>query len=121
MKTVNETLTFDFEDRILSVVDNNVHIQTFNEKDEVCILLIPREKYIKAMSDWLDSKAEYWKNWGHYCGVGYVLVYDCVKKEKGILSIFNEDIGELGENEYFEVDIYSPQPDSEIIVDMEHG
>ncbi len=118
METETITLTFDFEDRLLSVVENNVHLRIEDEDRNPIILSIPREKYIKALNEWLDAKAEYWKNWGHYCGVGYVLVYDCLKTGLGYLSLHDMDTDEY---EDVEVDIYSPQSDSEIIVDMEHG
>lgn len=118
METEEIVFTFDPEDRILSVVDGNVHLRIEDEDSNDIILSIPREKYIKALNEWLDRKAEYWKNWGHYCGVGYVLVYDCVKIGIGYLSLCTIDTDEY---EDVEVDIYSPKPDSEIIVDMEHG
>lgn len=107
MKTteVIETLTFSFDDlNILGVIKNDVHLSIIDEDGHDCILSIPRDRFVKSMNDWLDRKAEYWKNWGHYCGVGYVLVYDCIKTGETDFAI-----------------IYSPQESSEIIVDIEHG
>lgn len=103
MKTEIETvdLTFSFDDlHVLSVVHGDVHLSIWDENEKRSILSLPREKFVQSMHDWLNRKADYWNNWGHYCGVGYVLVYDCVKGED---------------------DIYILTGDSEIMVDIEHG
>lgn len=112
-------LTFSFDRlEILSVVDNNVHLKTHEEQsDKPCILSIDRERFVKATNDWLDDKADYYNRWKHYCGVGYIIVYDCAIIGKTNLNVYDE----VAHFYDLEVNIYSPQSHSEIIVDMEHG
>lgn len=107
MKTETFDLTFSFDDlNVLGVVGNNIHLSVSDEGNNDCVLSLTREQFVKAMNNWLDRKAQFWDNWGHYCGVGYILVYDCIR------------IG-LAQNEVDE--LYSTQENSEIIPDIEHG
>lgn len=100
------------EDRVLGVFKDEVHVLShYHEEvnDEIqgedCVLVIPKEEYLRIWLQWLDGKQEICKSYGHYCGVlGYTSGTEFEEINKINVTHFNPEADEKNEESWFTID-----------------
>ena len=127
----NIDITFDpSKDEVLGVFGEEVHIlcgffEDPNTNDEECIVITPREEYLRIWNLWLDGKKNYCERYNEYCGVmGYVLAEEIKEIDKIILNKFNPHSKEDNEDTWFYIEV--PTRTFKVskfsgIPDFEHG
>lgn len=75
------SFSFDYLD-ILSAIDDDVYVRgIFISEEETsdalevvkpqeCVAIMSRRIFNDAMTEWLDRKKQFYKNYNHFCGVG---------------------------------------------------
>jgi hypothetical protein len=70
MKTIS---VIPFDSEVIGADDEFVYIKEIYEDDDgnypPCVIKVTKEQFMRMISLWIERKAEYYKLWGHFCGV----------------------------------------------------
>lgn len=111
-----------FDCHLLGVIGKHIYFREIvynddeNNKDDYCVLKIPKPMFNKMLKEYLEEKESYCTRYNHFCGCGNIYIDGF--KTKGTMNILIDFDDKEDTPIYKDIPVYLVL---EYSIDMEHG